>query len=172
MTQIEVGVVKWEMCNRDGCTGIIDEHDDGLSCSCHINPPCSHCENHDQYCPECGWSNVEEENDANEQRRIRYAEEEKRMRPIWDARNAELERKRIENIELVDSAFEGKVKVDKIVSYVTKTWHSGYAVKGCAPIGTSWIDIKKHFNADYEEAMARGSIDPITGGFTLSQFTD
>ena len=81
MTQ---GYTKGDKCNRNGCEGVIDEHDDGLSCSCHINPPCSHCENHDQYCPECGWSNVEDEKEANKQRRIRYAEEEKRMsqRPL------------------------------------------------------------------------------------------
>ena len=94
------------------------------------------------------------------------------MKPIWDKQNKEYENNLIENIRLVDLAFDGKIKVDKIESYVTKSWHSGYKVKGCAPIGTSWEDVKKYFNANYPEAMAKGYIDSKTGGFTLSQFTD
>ena len=34
----ELGVCKGEICNRDGCQGIIKEVDDGQGCSCHINP--------------------------------------------------------------------------------------------------------------------------------------
>jgi hypothetical protein len=39
------GVEPGEVCNRDGCKGIIESGRHGLddSCSCHINPPCSHC---------------------------------------------------------------------------------------------------------------------------------
>ena len=165
---IPIGVCKGEICNRNECLGIIDENDDGQGCSCHINPPCSHCENHSQYCTKCGWDNLEEEAEYRKQIQSYY----EKMRPIWDAENKayaeEIERNRI----LVDDAYIGKIKVDRIVSYVTKSWHSGYAVKGCAPIGTTWLEIKKHFNCNYPEAMASGDIDPKTGGFTLSQFTD
>lgn len=56
MTQtIEVGLVKGETCNRDGCQGIIDEHEKEGGCSCHINPPCSYCTTDAAYCPECNW---------------------------------------------------------------------------------------------------------------------
>jgi hypothetical protein len=52
---IETGVVKGETCNRNGCTGIIDEHEKEGSCSCHINPPCSYCTTDAAYCPVCEW---------------------------------------------------------------------------------------------------------------------
>jgi len=167
MSNIELGYCKGEICNRNGCTGIIDEHDDGESCSCHINPPCSHCENNDQYCPECAWSNIDEENEYRKAHQPTQQQIDQ-----WAKEREDAKKRRIENKNLVDAAYNGKVKVDKIVSYVTKSWHSGYAVKGCAPIGTTWIEIKKHFNCNYDEAMAQGGIDSKTGGFTLSQFTD
>jgi len=50
----------WEIgdiCNREGCQGILDEDGDKYmdSCSCHINPPCSRCTTNWAVCPECGW---------------------------------------------------------------------------------------------------------------------
>lgn len=52
---IELGVIKGEQCNRDGCAGIIDEHEKEGSCSCHINPPCGYCTNDSAFCPVCDW---------------------------------------------------------------------------------------------------------------------
>ena len=48
---------KGSTCNRNGCTGIIDEYDyDPYTCYCHRgNPPCSVCCHNYEYCPECGW---------------------------------------------------------------------------------------------------------------------
>lgn len=37
-----------------GCTGVLIYTSDG-DCSCHVNPPCSACENSYLTCPECGW---------------------------------------------------------------------------------------------------------------------
>jgi hypothetical protein len=54
------GVSKGEICNRNGCTGIIDEHEKEGSCSCHIHPPCGYCETDKSYCPVCDWSAEEE----------------------------------------------------------------------------------------------------------------
>jgi hypothetical protein len=55
-----LGTEKGKTCNRNGCTGIIDE-EEKRSCSCHINPPCSSCTDDRAYCPECGWSGREEQ---------------------------------------------------------------------------------------------------------------
>ena len=39
----DLGYFKGEKCNRNGCNGIIDEHEKEGECTCHINPPCSYC---------------------------------------------------------------------------------------------------------------------------------
>ena len=57
----EIGYSKGEICNRDGCNGIIDEHQKEGCCSCHINPPCSYCVEPNAYCETCGWDAKEEQ---------------------------------------------------------------------------------------------------------------
>lgn len=59
---IEPGNQTNETCNRDGCIGIIEEYTAETSCSCYINPPCSHCTDDRHYCPVCGWSGSDEQN--------------------------------------------------------------------------------------------------------------
>ena len=55
------GLLKGEVCNRNGCDGIIIHEREG-SCSCHYsNPPCSYCTDDSQYCPKCEWDNRERE---------------------------------------------------------------------------------------------------------------
>lgn len=56
-----LGIYKGEKCNRNGCEGIIDEYEKDGGCSCHINPPCSYCEEDAAYCEACGWSGREEQ---------------------------------------------------------------------------------------------------------------
>jgi len=58
---ISPGYEKGDKCNRNGCVGIIDEHDTDEVCSCHINPPCSHCTTSRAYCDVCGWDGYEEQ---------------------------------------------------------------------------------------------------------------
>lgn len=48
------GETKGDTCNRNGCKGIIEEHE-VENCSCHISPPCSSCTTPKEYCPTCGW---------------------------------------------------------------------------------------------------------------------
>lgn len=45
-----------ECCPDSDCYGSLTEHDDGESCSCHIDPPCSHCITKGSYveCDTCG----------------------------------------------------------------------------------------------------------------------
>lgn len=58
---MKFGDEKGQICNRDGCKGIIDEEEKG-SCSCHICPPCSACTTPLEVCRECGWTARDEEN--------------------------------------------------------------------------------------------------------------
>ena len=52
------GTQTGEMCNRDGCTGIIGEYEKEGCCSCHTgHPPCAYCVEDNHYCPVCGWNN-------------------------------------------------------------------------------------------------------------------
>ena len=48
-----LGLEEGEICNRDGCQGIMTYVKEG-SCSCHINPPCSVCTDARLQCSECG----------------------------------------------------------------------------------------------------------------------
>jgi hypothetical protein len=50
------GTESGEICNREGCTGIIVERDNDRNCSCHIFAPCSSCCHNYEICPECGWT--------------------------------------------------------------------------------------------------------------------
>lgn len=49
------GCEEGDICNRDGCKGIIKERDGDRHCSCHISPPCPDCCRNYNYCPECEW---------------------------------------------------------------------------------------------------------------------
>ena len=54
------GYSNGEKCNRNGCTGIIKDDYESYPCSCHLNPPCSNCENGRGVCLECRWDAQEE----------------------------------------------------------------------------------------------------------------
>jgi len=47
------GLIEGDICNRNGCKGIMGEIEDDTCCSCHINPPCSHCVDMCYRCSEC-----------------------------------------------------------------------------------------------------------------------
>lgn len=52
---MEEGVFEGELCNREGCQGIIETTEKDGCCSCHINPPCGYCTTQNEFCEECGW---------------------------------------------------------------------------------------------------------------------
>ena len=55
----EVGVMDGDICNRDGCEGILElSHVE--NCSCHINPPCQACVGRSIVCPVCGYDSADE----------------------------------------------------------------------------------------------------------------
>jgi len=56
------GFAVGEICGRDGCSGIIEEHESDLGgCSCHQSAPCSYCTEERQFCPTCGWEASQDE---------------------------------------------------------------------------------------------------------------
>lgn len=91
---MEIGYFKDEICNRDGCNGILNEHDTDKRCLCHINPPCSYCEESRVYCPVCGYEGEEEQylyQEANkptekqiEYWRIETEKREENKRKFWE----------------------------------------------------------------------------------------
>lgn len=59
---MDYGTETGEMCNREGCAGIIEQYETDSQCSCHIHPPCSYCVDDRHYCPICNWQGIDEQN--------------------------------------------------------------------------------------------------------------
>jgi hypothetical protein len=68
----ELGYLKGEICNRNNCTGVIEEYDKEGGCSCHINPPCGYCTEPNTYCENCGWDGKEEQYEYDKQQMENY----------------------------------------------------------------------------------------------------
>lgn len=49
----DCGTEEGDVCNRDGCEGIM-WLPPVTDCSCHISPPCAQCERNAIVCNECG----------------------------------------------------------------------------------------------------------------------
>lgn len=49
---MQEGKNEGEVCNVDGCEGII-QYPKVINCSCHISPPCSACVDNELTCTEC-----------------------------------------------------------------------------------------------------------------------
>lgn len=54
------GYLEGEICNRDGCDGVIKEKKPE-NCSCHISPPCGACTTPREYCDKCDWRAIDED---------------------------------------------------------------------------------------------------------------
>lgn len=119
----EIGLLKGYKCNRNGCEGIIDEHDKDGSCSCHINPPCSYCTYDNNYCPTCDWQGEEEQKKIDTSRTI-YKNDFKRR-------------------ELVDL---DRNKLDWINCSHT---HFTMIKEGFYPIGMSQEEVRKEVNGTF-----------------------
>lgn len=55
----QFGNCEGEICWRNGCQGVIADHE-VENCSCHINPPCGSCAENRAYCPGCDWQGRDE----------------------------------------------------------------------------------------------------------------
>lgn len=82
-----LGYEAGDICNREGCKGIVQE-EDREPCYCrHTYPPCSACTEQRAYCEECGWNAKEEERRLyNEIATKRKEKEEKEKKRLEDSR--------------------------------------------------------------------------------------
>jgi hypothetical protein len=122
----EVGVVKGEVCNRNGCGGIIDEHEKEGSCSCHINPPCGYCTTDSAYCPVCDWEAGDEPikkiDPEIEKRNMEYY---RQQREDWDAKR-----------KLFYARYNGKEPINELQFWSEGHTHFTMIKRGVFPKGT------------------------------------
>lgn len=122
----EIGIVKGEICNRDGCVGVIDEHEKDGSCSCHIHPPCSYCVTDTAYCPVCDWSCDDDVPPPID------PEIEKKNREYYKRQNEEFAAAR----ELFYKRYSGRVPIEKLEMRIESHTHFSQKVIGVFPPGT------------------------------------
>lgn len=122
----DFGLVKGDECGRDGCKGIINEHEKDGSCSCHINPPCSYCTTDTAYCPVCNWSCDDEVPDKVD------PELQKKQQEYW----AEETRKRQDARDSFIRKFNGIDPIEKYECWPEGHTHFSMKKKGVFPANT------------------------------------
>lgn len=128
METINEGIEKGESCNRDGCSGIIKEHEKEGGCSCHINPPCGYCTEPTAYCDECGWDDKEEQEEhdravskATEANAAYYKEEREKFGRLRD---------------LFYRKYRGEIEAEKLEMRTESHTHFTMKVVGVFPKGS------------------------------------
>ena len=123
-----------EKCNRLGCVGIIDEHYQDDSCSCHINPPCSACTTPREYCPVCEWDAQEE---AQEQWSAQLAAQKKWLTTPEGLAYQDREIERQQNNDIANklfwAKFRGEVPVTVFETRIHGHTHFSQKVNGIFP---------------------------------------
>lgn len=123
--KISLGYIKGEICNRDGCKGIIDESEKEGSCSCHIHPPCSYCTTDTAYCPDCNWEPADDIKPID-------PEVEKRNREYYKQENDRWQAAR----ELFYKKFRGDEPIIKLEMRTESHTHFSQKVIGIFPPNT------------------------------------
>lgn len=59
--KLKIGMEEGDVCNREGCLGLLRVAYPEMSCRCHISPPCARCVGSFVECPVCGATNKDEE---------------------------------------------------------------------------------------------------------------
>lgn len=133
---MEEGIFKGDICNRNGCRGIIDEHEKDGCCSCHINPPCGYCTTDTSFCPDCGWNAKEEmqqidmtPSDSSWYDEIRKAQEARRQDILAKMRHEK--------------------PIDKIEWLSESHTHFSMIKKGVYPEGMTIEDVRKEVNGTF-----------------------
>lgn len=126
-TEIIEGLIKGEICNRNGCAGIIDEHDTETSCSCHVNPPCSHCNTDRNYCPVCDWQGIDEEKEI-----AINKEQQEKNRLYYEKQNEEFKVAR----DLFYNRYNGNEPVEKLEMRHESHTHFSQKILGVFPPGS------------------------------------
>jgi hypothetical protein len=121
------GYEKNEICNRDGCNGVIEEKDTDGGCSCHINPPCGYCTTNKEYCPVCEWDGEEEQMEYEKVQLESYNKNKEYY--------AEQNRKFSEARELFYKKYRGEVPTDKFECRTESHTHFSMKVVGVFPCG-------------------------------------
>lgn len=144
------GYLKSEVCNRDGCLGIIDEYDKEGSCSCHINPPCSYCTTCNQFCEKCGWS-AEEENLLYEKAQMEIYNNSK-QKALYEKQAKE----RLESDNLFYKKYRGEIKADKLEIRYENHTHFSMIKKGVFPTGSETSEsLLKHIRGTFGGRFTR-----------------
>lgn len=132
---MEHGTECGEVCNRKGCMGVIELSETNLSCSCHINPPCSYCVDDRHYCPECNWMAIEEQKDY----------------PIKGAQglyNRMMAREE-NHADLINKKMKGLLPIDKLEYLIKPHTHFSMICEGVYPSGTTREDIVKKISSSF-----------------------
>lgn len=147
-----VGLVDGEICNRNGCKGIIEIQRPEGSCSCHTNPPCSYCTDANYYCPECEWDHNEE---------------------CLEKENKERKNSKTKVQEFVNNYWGKEITIDDLdktkISYISKP-HTHFTMKkiGVYPPGTTRDEIYEKIKGSFG-----GRFEQINNGtFTFIAYTD
>lgn len=137
------GIEAGEICNREGCTGIIQQKEIEGGCSCHTCAPCSYCTTAKEYCEKCGWDAKEEQDDKNyESLRIyNLAENIKNREEEWENHRKQREQ--------FWEMFRGSDPVDKI-TYVSRS-HTNFTMikEGAYPPGMDLEDLLKEIRGTF-----------------------
>jgi len=127
---MESGVLKGEVCNRDGCVGVINEHEKEGGCSCHINPPCGYCESDTSFCPLCEWNGKDE---RHEYENAIY--EQSKNNGSYEMYNRMMD-ERDKWKKQFQAKMKGELPVDKIEYQILTHTHFTQICEGVYPIGT------------------------------------
>lgn len=127
-SHISVGYEKGEVCNRDSCKGVIEEHEKEGGCSCHINPPCSYCTEPNAYCETCGWDAAEEQREYDKYQR----EAQEKSRAYCTQWLKELSEAR----DLFYKKYSGEIPAEKLEIRVETHTHFTMKVVGVFPKGS------------------------------------
>lgn len=145
---MEYGIQKGDVCGRNGCTGIIEEHPRVGECACHIIQPCAYCSTPVEFCPECGWDAAEEL-------------EEQLSREVAVSAHRSYKTPEMVYNELPDGEF------GYVYSHIDRTF---VEVKG-KHNGLSRKEILKRLGCDYEYCMPKFKLF-TSSEFVVSYFTD
>lgn len=135
---MEEGIEKGEVCNRNGCDGIIESAGKEGSCSCHINPPCSYCTTSDEFCPKCGWDAAEEQRMA--EQHVKIIDKSK------DVHNLEDYRKRK---EILDAQMRGLLPITELHYEIIPHTHFTQIIRGIYPDGMTKEAVRKKIDGTF-----------------------
>lgn len=156
----EIGYLKGESCNRNGCDGVIDEHESESSCSCHINPPCSYCTDSREYCPVCEWEGREEQLEK------QYKPLPNDLQSYYNRTMAREDTHRMK----VDKMRRGEIPIENLTWYFEGHTHFTMKKIGVFPGGMTKDEVEKEVIGTFGGHFT--SFDKNKGTFNYIAYTD